>query len=80
LASVDFLQISDNVRDDVQQYTAPQLARIAGAYTQLNHKGYGYTMLLDAIVSQVLRSFKVRKKDPFPLSFQPFSPHFLKHL
>lgn len=71
-SSLDFAvvseQVSDIVADNVKQYTAPQLATIAGAYMQLDHKGYGYTLLLDAIVCQVLRSFKVQHQD-----FQDFA-------
>lgn len=53
------MQVSDIVADSVQHYRAPQLATICGAYVQLEHRGSGYNQLLDAIVGQVLRSFKV---------------------
>ena len=53
-------QVSEAVQHRVREFSAPQLAAICGAYVGLGQRGYGHSALLDAIVGQVLRSFKVR--------------------
>lgn len=56
----DLVQVSDMVQDNVASFTAPQLAAMCGAYVQLCRHSYNDSQLFDAIVEQVLRSFKVR--------------------
>ena len=53
------LQVSDMVQDDVASFSAPQLAAMCGAYVQLCRHSYNDSLLFDAIVEQILRSFKV---------------------
>ena len=48
------------VQDNVASFSAPQLAAMCGAYVQLCRHSYNDSHLFDAIVEQVLRSFKVR--------------------
>ncbi|CAL5221212.1 g3361 [Coccomyxa viridis] len=50
--------VSDMVQDNVASFTAPQLAAMCGAYVQLCRHSYNDSQLFDAIVEQVLRSFK----------------------
>lgn len=52
-------QVSDMVQDSVGSFSAPQLAAMCGAYVQLCRHSYNDSQLFDAIVEQVLRSFKV---------------------
>ena len=53
------VQVSDMVQDDVASFSAPQLAAMCGAYVQLCRHSYNDSLLFDAIVEQILRSFKV---------------------
>ena len=46
------------MQDRVREFSAPQLAAICGGYVNLGRRGHGHSQLLDAIVGQVLRSFK----------------------
>ena len=47
------------VQDSVASFSAPQLAAMCGAYVQLCRHSYNDSLLFDAIVEQILRSFKV---------------------
>jgi hypothetical protein len=53
-------QVSEAVEDRVAEFSAPQLAAICSAFVGLR-RGQGHSALLDAIVRQVLRSFKARR-------------------
>lgn len=47
------------VQDEVASFSAPQLAAMCKAYVQLCRHSYNDSLLFDAIVEQILRSFKV---------------------
>lgn len=65
------------VQDNVGSFTAPQLAAMCGAYVQLCRLSYNDSQLFDAIVEQVLRSFKVGRCLTPPLSCTKSDPSCL---
>ena len=64
------------VQDNVGSFTAPQLAAMCGAYVQLCRHSHNDSQLFDAIVEQVLRSFKVGHCMTPPLSCSCLDPKF----
>jgi hypothetical protein len=75
----ELVQVSDMVQDNVRSFTAPQLAAMCGAYVQLCRHSYNDSQLFDAIVEQVLRSFKVSHRLASPSSPRGQYPHSLLH-